>query len=370
MRIGIDAHALGSNLGGNETYTRNLIRGLGAVDPEGDYTLLLSSRHARDPIAGSDRMRRAVVWPDRALIRVPLALPLILAREQIDIVHVQYVAPPLCPSRIVVTVHDIAYDRYPQYFTAAEVLRFRLLVPPTVRRASVVLTVSEYARRELIARYLLPPGKVVVAPNAVDPVFQPVDDPRVLDVVKARYGAGEQFILCVGNLQPRKNLRTLIDAYVRLRRSGTTSAKVVLVGKAAWLSDDIFVAARDSGYADDLIFTGYVPAADLAALYSVAAVFVYPSFYEGFGLPPLEALACGTPVVCSSAGALPEVVGDAALLVDPHSADAIAAAVARVLSDASLRATLRESGLRRAALFTVEASAAIVATAYRTSMQS
>jgi len=369
VRVGIDAHALGSNLGGNETYTRNLIRGLGKVDPEGDYTLLLSAGRAHDPIVGSDTMRRAVVRPDRALIRVPFVLPLALARNNIDLVHVQYVAPPLCPSRIVVTVHDIAYDRYPQYFTRKEVLRFRLLVPSTVRRAAVVLTVSEYARRELIARYLLPPDKVVVAPNAVDPVFRPIDDPHTLDAVKARYGTGGRYILCVGNLQPRKNVRTLIDAYVRLRRSGVTRAKLVLVGKAAWLSDDIFAAARDSGYMGDLVFTGYVPAADLAALYSAAAVFVYPSFYEGFGLPPLEAMACGSPVVCSNAGALPEVVGQAALTVDPYSAAAIAAAVARVLMDSSLRETLRHAGHRRASSFTAESSAAIVFSAYRTAMQ-
>src|SRR5205085_5764070 len=159
-----------------------------------------------------------------------------------------------------------------------------------------------------------------------------------LAALRARYGTGECFILCVGNLQPRKNLKTLIDAYVRLRRAGATRHKLVLAGRNVWLQDETFAAARASGFADELIFTGYLPDEDLVALYNAAALFVYPSIFDGFGLPPLEAMACGTPVVTSNTSSFPEVVGDAALTVDPLNPEALAMALATGLRDARRRA--------------------------------
>jgi len=365
VRIGIDAHAVGSHLGGNETYIRNVVRSLGEVDPGGDYTLFMTDAGLREPIPGAERMRRVTVRPHNPLLRIPISFPLALARERIDVVHVQYVAPPLCPARIVVTVHDIAYDRHPELFTRAEVARFRLLVPLTVRRASAVLTVSEFSRRDIVRRYLVPPERVIVAPDAADPMFRPIHDEAQLDAVRERYGTGDEYILCVGNLQPRKNLRALIDTYVRLRRTDATRHRLVLVGRKAWLHDDIFAAARDSGYAGELVFTGYVPDADLVALYNAAAVFVYPSLFEGFGLPPLEAMACGTPVVCSNTSAFPEVVGDAALTVDPRDPEALAAAIATVLGDANMRANLAAAGLRRAAYFSWETTTRTIVSTYQ-----
>jgi len=364
VRIGIDAHAVGSHLGGNETYIRNVVRALGEVDPGGDYTLFMTDAGLRESIPGAERMRRVAVRPHNPLVRIPVSFPLALARERIDVVHVQYVAPPLCPARIVVTVHDIAYDRHPELFTRAEVARFRLLVPLTVRRAAAVLTVSEFSRRDIVRRYLVPPERVIVAPDAADPMFRPIHDEAQLDAVRERYGTGDEYILCVGNLQPRKNLHALIDAYVRLRRADATRRRLVLVGRKAWLHDDIFAAARDSGYADELVFTGYVPDADLVALYNAAAVFVYPSLFEGFGLPPLEAMACGTPVVCSNTSAFPEVVGDAALTVDPRNPEALAAAIATILRDAALREQFSSSGRARATLFSWQETAGIIRDVY------
>jgi len=349
LRVGIDAHALGSRLGGNETYIRNVIRALAAVDPGGDYTLFLSPHGAHafpasDVIAGTEGMRRVVVRPHNPLVRISLTFPLALAREKIDVVHVQYVAPPVCPARVVVSVHDIAYERYPQFFTPSEVARMRALVPLTVRRAAAVLTLSDYSKRDIVRRYGVPPEKVTVTHLAADPMFRPIHDADRLAAVRERYGTGEEFILSVGNLQPRKNIKTLIEAYVKLRRAGATRHKLVLVGKRAWLHDDIFAAARDSGYAGELVFTDYVPDADLVALYNAAAVFVYPSIFEGFGLPPLEAMACGTPVVCSNTSSFPEVVGDAALTVDPLDPDAVAGAIASLLNVPDLHAEVGGGG--------------------------
>jgi glycosyltransferase involved in cell wall biosynthesis len=205
----------------------------------------------------------------------------------------------------------------------------------------------------------------VVAPCAADPTFRKVDDPAQLAAVKERHGIYGSYILCVGNLQPRKNLKTLIAAYVALRKAGETHHKLVLVGRKAWLYDDIFGAARDSYFTDDLVFTGYLPQEDVVALYNAADLFVYPSIFEGFGLPPLEALACGTPVVTSSTSSFPEVVGEAALAVDPLDEAALAGAMARVLHDPALRTRLSERGLQRAAAFSWEATARIILEAYR-----
>ena len=364
MRVGIDAHALGSRLGGNETYIRNVIRALAAVDPDGDYTLFVGESLPPETIPGAERMRRVVVRPHNPLVRVPISLPLAVLRARSEVLHVQYVAPPLCAARVVVSVHDIAYERYPEFFTPAEVARFRALVPLTIRRAAAVLTLSEFSKRDIVRRYCVPPEKVVVAPCAADPMYRPLRDEARIAETRTRYGTGEHFILCVGNVQPRKNLRRLIEAYVRLRRAGATRHKLVLVGKKAWLADDTFAAARESGYAEELVFTGYVPDDDLVALYNAAELFVYPSIFEGFGLPPLEAMACGTPVVTSNTSSFPEVVGDAALTADPLDVEALAAAMAAALSDADLRARLAAQGLERATMFSWEETARIIAGVY------
>ena len=216
-----------------------------------------------------------------------------------------------------------------------------------------------------MGRYRVSPEKVVVAPCAADPIFQPVHDAARLAAVRERYGTVENFILCVGNLQPRKNLKTLVDAYVRLRRAGATRHKLVLVGRHVWLYDETFAPARASGIADELIFTGYMPDEDLVALYNAAELFVYPSIFEGFGLPPLEAMACGTPVVTSNTSALPEVVGEAALTVDPLDAEALATAMAAVLGNAGLRTWLGAQGLKRAAAFSWETTARTILEVYR-----
>jgi glycosyltransferase involved in cell wall biosynthesis len=364
MRVGIDARVLGSQTGGDETYLRNVIRALATADPGGDHALFLAAAHADEQITGAERMRRIAVAPHGRLPN-PLAMPLALARARIDVAHATYMAPWPYPVRLVVSVHDIAYERYPQWFTPAMVSTLRRFVPLTIRRSRVVLTLSEFCRADIVRRYRVAPQKVVVAPCAADPLFAPLPDVAHLAAVRARYATGARFILCVGNLQPRKNLQTLIAAYVRLRQADATRHRLVLVGKAAWLYDPIFAAARASGYGAELIFTGYVPQEDLVALYNAADLFVYPSLFEGFGLPPLEALACGTPVIAANTAALPEVVGEAGVLVDPREVDGLAGAMARVLGDGVLRARLRVQGPQRAARFSWDATARTIVDAYR-----
>jgi len=367
VKVGIRADLLGSQLGGAETYVRNVIGALGVIDPAGDYTLFLGTPLSKGVIPSAEHMRQVVIQNANVHVRLPFlpsrsafadwwlpsgAYSRALVREHIDVVHVQYADPFLFPARMVVSLHDIAYERYPQFFTPDFVTKLRIRVPATLRRASAVLTLSEFSRQDIMRRYCVPPEKVVVTPLAADPIYAPVHDATRLDEVRLHYGTGESFILCVGDLQPRKNLKTLIAAYIRLRQADAIRHKLVLVGRAAWLFDDIFAAARDSRYAGDIVFTGYVPNEDLAALYSAAELFVYPSLFEGFGLPLLEAMACGTPVVTSNTSSLPEVVGDAGVMVDPLDVEGLASAISLVLENAMLRTQLVTQGLERAATFT------------------
>ncbi len=380
MRIGVRAHVLDERVGGHANYLRNILRALPKVDQEDDYTLFLNTSLLTDVVPNTERMRHVVLPLRYVRVRIPLwrngltftdvivpngGASLALVRARIDVVHVQLAAPLLFGAPLVLTLHDIAYERYPQFFMPDVVTKLRVRVPLTVRRAAAVLTGSEFSKKDIVRRYCVPPEKVVVAHYGVDSIYRPLNDASRLFAACERYGTSDRFILCVGDLQPRKNLRTLIDAYVRLRRADAIRHKLVLVGRKAWLYDDIFAVARASGYADDLVFTDYVPDEDLVALYNAAELFVYPSIFEGFGLPPLEAMACGTPVVCSNTSSLPEVVGDAALTVAPLDAEALADAIAAALGSSTLRDRLSAQGLRRAAMFPWESTARIVHDVYR-----
>jgi glycosyltransferase involved in cell wall biosynthesis len=351
MKVGIDGYALGTQHDGTEAHVRNLIRALARVDPQGDYTVFVDPSLPPGSVPGMECMRRMEVRPPLGIRRLPFASSLAMVRTQLDVLHVQFAAPMYCPARIVVTIHDIMFEHYPHFYNATALKQLRARVPRTVRRAHTVLAVSEYTKSDVIRRYRLPPERVVVAYPAPDPMFGPLADETRLAVVRQRYNAGQQFMLFVGALKPNKNVKTLVEAYVRLRRSGGVQHRLVLVGPAGILEYDIFAPARDAGLATDLVATGYVPDEDLVALYNAADLFVQPSLFEGFGLPSLEAMACGTPVITSNTSAIPEVVGDAAVLVDPLDVEALAGAMARVLTDAELRRDLSARGLQRAALF-------------------
>lgn len=364
LRVGIDAYALGGQ-GGGTTYLRNILPALARVDPDTEYTLFLTPRQAGMTFPGTESMRQVVVPPNNLPLRITACLPFAAARGQMDLLHAEHLAPIVSPVPLVVNIHDISWEHHPESFTRLNLLKERLSMPLIARNAAWLLAVSEFTKQDIVRRYRIPPDRIAVAPNAVDPIYRPIDDPRTLAEVRARYGTGDRFILCVGDLQPRKNLTTLIHAYVRLRQAGTITHKLVLVGRKGWLYDDIFAVARRSGYEEDLIFTDYVPDNDLVALYNAADLFVYPSLFEGFGLPPLEAMACGTPVVTSNTSSLPEVVGDAGLMVAPTDGEALAATIAEVLTTPSLHQDLRARGLQRARTFSWERSARTVAAVYR-----
>ena len=350
-RIAIDAHMVGEQETGNETYTLNLIR---ALLPLGrDHHYLLYTTHpkrlaSRLPLPVNAEI--VTIRPNMPLLRIPWAMPRTNAAQKAALLHVNYIAPPFNPCPVVTTVHDISYEFFPSFFSPRDRWLLKTLVPFTARRAARVIAVSECTKNDLVARYGLPPEKITVTYEAAGEQFRPIEEPVALRAVRARYGLRMPFIFALGNLQPRKNILRLLAAYIGLRRAGV-HVQLLIGGKAKWRESELFRAVTSYGMGQEILFPGYVPDEDLPLLYNAAACFAFPALYEGFGLPPLEAMACGTPVVCSNVASLPEVVGDAARLVDPGDVDDITQALVEVMMDAGLRAELRARGLRRAQRF-------------------
>ncbi len=362
---------VGTRETGNETYTLNLIKALLALPPSpgSPLELLLYTTHPgrlRSSLPSRSAAVIRQVRPAPSMLRIPFGIPARTWRDRPDLLHVTYVAPPLSTCRTVVTVHDISFEFFPQYFAPKVRWMLQALVPLSLRRATRAITVSEHARDEIAHRYGLPRERIAVTYLAADETYRPVTDVEQLEAMRTRYGLRKRYLLALGNLQPRKNLIRLGEAYVDLRQHGyLADVQLVLAGQAQWRESEIYRFVRSHGLVEDVCFPGYVDNADLPALYSAALAFVYPSLYEGFGLPPLEAMACGTPVVCSNAASLPEVVGDAALMIDPRNTATLADALRRIASEPGLRAELIQRGQRRAASFSWQACAEKTAAVYQ-----
>ncbi|HEY9431201.1 MAG TPA: glycosyltransferase family 1 protein [Blastocatellia bacterium] len=372
MHIGIDAHAIGARQGGNETYIANLIKSLAEIDGDNLYTIYLADAGAAAQWREKFTTRYKnfsvrLLPPPTPLVRVPVYLTYELFRRPVDVLHVQYTAPPFCRVPVVVTIHDLAFERMPETFTRRGSFQLKLTVRRTAKKAARIATVSEYSRQDLLDIYKLSPEKVVVTYNGVESSFTPQPSvPNEAEAVRKRFGVSRDFLLAVGSLQPRKNLVRLIRAYARLRSEREDfRPQLVIVGRKLWLASEIFDEVKRQRWADDVILTGYVADEDLPALYRAARAFVYPSLFEGFGLPPLEAMASGTPVVTSDVSSLPEITGDAALLIDPNDERALANALIEIMNNDRLRAELREKGIAQAKKFTWREAAEITLRLYK-----
>jgi glycosyltransferase involved in cell wall biosynthesis len=354
LRIAIDAHSVGAKLAGNESYATNLIEALAQVDSVNEYTLYVTTAEARARFSQRwPNFRVQTTLPHTPLIRIPLTLAAELRKRPVDVLHVQFTAPPFSPCPVVVSVHDLSFEHLPQTFNRRSRTQLRLTVRHSVKKAARILTLSEHTRRDMIETYGTSPERITAIPLAAPSYFGRVREERELQRVRHIYGIEGDYILCVSSIQPRKNLPRLVRAYESLRnkRGPGKLPKLVLVGKCAWLYDETLRSIEEGRMKDSIILTGYVPQSDLPALYSGSICFVYPSYFEGFGLPPLEAMKCGTPVIAGNRTSLPEVVGDAGILVDPFDVNAIAAAIERLVDDPDLRQQLSVKGVARSRLF-------------------
>ena len=342
---------------GVSRYTSTLLAGLTGLDPEQvgqRYTAFMGRREvdaARAGLLAGERRLRIVAsrWPTaHPALRVPweqVALPILLRRLGIEVFHSPVnVLPARLPCAALVTIHDLAFLYYPQHLRPARRLYQRLLTTHSARAATRVVAVSEHTRRDLIAHFRVPPERVRVIPPAIDRDFQPIDDPATLAVFRARHGLPARYLLFLGTLEPRKNLPTLLDAYARLRALDAEAPPLVIAGAKGWYYQAVFDHVRRLGLERHVTFAGYVAREEQPLWYAAAQLFVYPSLYEGFGLPVVEALACGTPTLTSSLSSLPEAGGPAAHYVDPNDREALAHAMQSALADTMVRERAREEG--------------------------
>jgi glycosyltransferase involved in cell wall biosynthesis len=300
-------------------------------------------------------------WATILWYRLNLPLPVDVFTGRVDLFHgPSFTLPPSFVPGLL-TVHDLSFLRYPQGAHPALLAWLTKAVPRSLRRACHVLADSESTRADLIELMRVPAAQITVIGAGVEERFQPVTDPEARSRVRARYHLPDRFVLSVSTLEPRKNFPGLISAFNGLASVGgkptMDDLHLVIAGGRGWLYDEIFAAAKASPVPERIHITGYVADEDLPALYSLATLFAFPSNYEGFGIPVLEAMACGTPVVCADNSSLPEVAGDAALLVEATNADRLADAMRQLLIDTSLRETLIQRGYKQARKFTWEGAA-------------
>jgi glycosyltransferase involved in cell wall biosynthesis len=356
MRFAVDAHALGRHLTGNEVYIRSLLRAFDGQREDCEILAYVAPDDASRLLPPGIRTRRVAANP---FLRLGFDLSMKLRRDRPDLLHVQYTAPIGCPVPFVVSVHDVSFVEHPEYFTRGRAFQLQYTVRRSVRNAARILTVSEFSKQSILRVYgELEEDKVVVAPNAAAAEFRPVSRESAIAMAYSRYQLKTPFILSVGDLQPRKNHIGLIKAFAELVKAHPKlKHTLALAGKDTWFAGRVHEAARNSGVADRIQFLGFVPDTELVQLYNACELFTFPSFYEGFGLPILEAMACGRAVACSNTTAMPEVADGAAILFDPYSTEETTRAMADLLLDSELRTRMERLGLKRAALFSWQKSA-------------
>jgi glycosyltransferase involved in cell wall biosynthesis len=365
MRITLDLSPAVHRHAGLGRYAHELLAALLALDTANHYDVLYyAPRGDERPDPPLDALPRRVLrssakpWRMSVLLAEYAGLGLDRWLRAGDVFHAtDHLQPPLKRSRLVFTVHDLIYLFYPQYHLPLNRWYLTLMLPRFLRRADAIIAVSRHTAHDVTRRMGIPPERLTVIHEGVSPAYRPIDDPARLAAVRRRYDLPERYLLYFGTIEPRKNVTGLLDAYAALLRQPGDWPTLVVAGRTGWLFAPVFERLRALGLEAQVRFTGWVDEADAPALMSGAEAFVYPSLYEGFGLPPLEAMACGVPVISSTASSIPEIVGGAGLLVDPMDTSALMQAMRAVLLDPDLRASLRARGPARAAAFTWEAAA-------------
>jgi glycosyltransferase involved in cell wall biosynthesis len=364
MRIGIDARLVYYSQAGIGQYILHLVDALARIDSDNEY-VLLQSRKDETTILEQPNFRRVSLWTPSHHRLERYSLNVELMRLGLDVLHSPDFIPPHRPScRSVITVHDLAFLLYPHFLTK-ESARYYGHIDNAVRWTDHIIAVSESTKRDTVDHLGVPEDKITVVHEAANPIFRPISQEEARQQVQNRHGLECRFILFVSTIEPRKNVPTLMRALWQLAECYKEDVHLVLAGGKGWLYEDAFVAVDELKLDDRVHFVGRVSSEDLLYLYNAAELLAHPAFYEGFGLPPLEAMACGLPVIVSNVSSLPEVVGDAGVLVDPHDVDELTVAMWRVLTDEELRREMIEKGLRQAARFSWDRAASETLEIYR-----
>lgn len=363
MRIAIGA--LVGATGGPRTYAVQILDQFARLDHRHEFLVLTDRAAVFSRMPGVQvvevplRRRSLVPWWDY------VAVPATLRRHRVRLYHNTRAAIPWrCPCRAMMTVHDLAPFIFPETFAFRQRLYLQWSARGGAKRAEMILTVSEHSRSDILRMMDVPPERVRVVYNGITGQFRVIRDDARLEAFRRRYRIASPVLLYLGTIQPRKNVDVIIRAFARLKKERRIPHRLYIVGRKGWLTDGLEDLAARLCVHDDVVFTGAAPDDDLPLFFNVADVFINPSSYEGFGLTLLEAMACGAPVVTSDVSSIPEVVGDAALTVNPTDADEVAGAVDRLLSDPALRTRCVERGLARAARFTWQAAAEQILAVY------
>jgi glycosyltransferase involved in cell wall biosynthesis len=365
MRIVVDARKLHDF--GIGTYIRNLVTELGRLDHEAEYVLLTKPEDAAAAAAAGPNFRAVVETSRPYSLAEQWRVPMAAARARADLLHEpHYVLPPLTRCRTVVTIHDCIHLRFPEYLPSRAAFAYaHAMIRLAARKADRVLTVSDASKRDILHYTGVRPEKVVVVHNGLDARFAAAPDADAMDRVRQRFQLDHPFVLYVGNIKPHKNLERLIAAFASMRADGPEGLKLVVIGDETSKHPALRQAVHRHRLDKHVRFFGFQPAATLVTFYRLARAFVFPSLYEGFGLPPLEAMANETPVVTSNLSSLPEVAGDAAVLVDPYDVASIAEGIRRAVTDEPLRQQLIARGRARAREFSWARAAADTLAVYR-----
>jgi glycosyltransferase involved in cell wall biosynthesis len=361
MRIGIDATALPSQPVGAGNYIIQFIKALAQIDIDFELVVFIhQSKRALFDLPVDAKIQWRLVAdksPMQRLIWEQIILPGQVRSARIDLLHsLHYTQPVRLGCSSVVTIHDMTFFLFPHLHTRSKRLFFPFAIRTSIRRADALVTISESTRQDTIRLLGVTPQKIFTTQLGVNDEFHVIEDKELLTEVRQKYGLPKEYILYVGLVEPRKNIPSLIRAYKSLIGQGTKHS-LVIVGRFGWMYQEVIEQTEKLGLKDRVQFTGYIPQDDLPIVYNLASLFVYPTRYEGFGFPALEAMACGTPVITTDISSLPEIVGDAGMLVPPDDEQALTTAIAKVLTDSTLYDQLKTKGLLRAKYFTWERTA-------------
>ncbi len=361
MRIGIDARALTRRRSGIGNYIQGLVELLPRIAPQNDY-FLYSNRPFDLSMPGRavhERVDRAFGFCPGAFWILARGAKLI-RRDAIDVYWAtNAILPPYIPSNVakVVTVYDMVWLRYPETTSRYNLLVQSVCARKAIAQSDLIVTISRSTQEELIQSLSVPLAKTSVVYPGISDNYCPQDRSRAAQYISTKFGISSRYLACVGTVEPRKNLVVLVEALRILRSKGDLNCQLVIAGATGWKTSDLFQRIRSADLTNDIRLIGYLSACDLPAFYAGGQAFLFPSIYEGFGMPPLEAMACETPVVSSRAQCMPEVLGDAAMLVSPAKPEDWADAIVRVLNDNELRKELKVAGVSQAAKFRPQASA-------------